>query len=42
MVIVDELTYAAGLDNLSSVSENPKYHFEHADISNTNALNANL
>jgi dTDP-glucose 4,6-dehydratase len=38
VVNVDALTYAACLDNLSSVSENSNYHFEHADIRNRNTL----
>ena len=38
VVNVDALTYAACLDNLSSVSDNPNYSFEHADIRNRNTL----
>lgn len=38
IVNVDALTYAACLENLSSVSDNPKYSFEHADIKNRNVL----
>ena len=38
VVNVDALTYAACLDNLSSVSKHPAYYFEHADIRDRNAL----
>ena len=38
IVNVDALTYAACLNNLSSVSDDPKYSFEHADIRNRSAL----
>lgn len=38
IVNVDALTYAACLDNVASVSDNPNYSFEHADIRNHNAL----
>ena len=38
IVNVDALTYAACLDNVSSVANNPNYTFEHADIRNRNAL----
>ena len=40
VVNVDALTYAACLENLSSVSDNPNYSFEHADIRNRNVLDA--
>ena len=38
VVNVDALTYAACLDNVSSVSKSPKYRFEHVDIRDRNAL----
>lgn len=38
IVNVDLLTYSACLDSLSSVSANPNYYFERADIRNRNAL----
>ena len=38
VVNVDALTYAACLENVASVSENPNYFFEHADIRDRNAL----
>ena len=34
----DALTYAACLDNVSSVADNPNYFFECADIRNQNNL----
>ena len=37
---LDALTYAACLENLTSLSGNPNYFFEHADIRNRNALDA--
>ena len=36
VVNLDKLTYAANLDSLSGVSDNPRYHFEHADICDGN------
>ena len=38
IVNVDALTYAACLNNLSSVSDNPNYSFEHADVKDANAI----
>ncbi len=38
IVNVDALTYAACLDNVICVSDNPNYSFEHADIRNRNEL----
>jgi dTDP-glucose 4,6-dehydratase len=38
VVNVDALTYAACLDNVSSVSKSSKYSFEHADIRDRNSL----
>lgn len=38
VVNIDALTYAACLENVASVSQNPNYYFEHADIRNRNAL----
>ena len=38
IVNVDTLTYAACLENVASVSDNPNYTFEHADIRNRNTL----
>jgi dTDP-glucose 4,6-dehydratase len=38
VVNVDALTYAACLDNLASVADNPKYHFEKADICDRTAM----
>ncbi|MDC3002504.1 dTDP-glucose 4,6-dehydratase [Paracoccaceae bacterium] len=38
IVNVDALTYAACLDNVASVADNPNYSFEHEDIRNRNAL----
>ncbi len=35
---VDKLTYAGNLESLLSVSENPRYHFEHIDICNETAI----
>lgn len=32
IVVYDKLTYAGNLDNLRSVSNDPRYHFIHADI----------
>ncbi len=39
VVNVDALTYAACLENLSSVADSPEYAFEHADIRDREALN---
>ena len=38
VINVDALTYAACLDNVASVADNPRYHFEHVDIRNRFAL----
>ena len=40
IVNVDALSYAACLENVSSVSESFRYSFEHADIRDRNALDA--
>ncbi len=32
IINLDALTYAGNLESLSSVADNPRYHFEHADI----------
>lgn len=38
VVNVDKLTYAGNLESLVSVSDNPRYFFEHVDICDANAL----
>lgn len=38
VVNIDALAYAACLENVACVSNNPNYFFEHADIRNRNAL----
>ena len=38
VVNVDKLTYAGSLDSLSSVSDDPRYRFEQADIGNAKAI----
>ena len=38
IVNVDALTYAACLENVASVSDNPNYFFEHSDIRDRNSL----
>ena len=38
IVNVDALTYSACLENVTSVSDNPNYSFEHADIRNYSAI----
>lgn len=38
VVNVDKLTYAGNLDSLQSVTENPRYHFVHADICDNKAM----
>lgn len=38
VVNLDALTYAACLDNVASVADNPLYMFEHADIRDADAL----
>lgn len=42
VVNVDKLTYAANLDTLEGVADNPAYHFEKADICDSAALRALL
>lgn len=32
VINLDKLTYAGNLDSLSSIENNPRYHFEHVDI----------
>ncbi|MGI3170922.1 dTDP-glucose 4,6-dehydratase [Pseudooceanicola sp. C21-150M6] len=39
VINLDALTYAACLDNLASVAQSPRYHFEHVDIRDKPALN---
>ena len=38
VVNLDALTYAGNLESLISVADNPRYHFEHADIRNIQQL----
>jgi dTDP-glucose 4,6-dehydratase len=38
VVNVDKLTYAGNLESLKSVSDNKRYHFEHVDICDRDAL----
>jgi dTDP-glucose 4,6-dehydratase len=38
VVNLDKLTYAACLASLDPIAENPRYHFEHADICDRSAL----
>lgn len=38
VVNVDKLTYAGNLESLESVSDDPRYHFEHVDICDRPAL----
>ena len=38
VVNLDALTYAACLDNVASVTDSPRYAFEHADIRDRAAL----
>lgn len=42
VINLDCLTYAACLDNVSSVADNPSYHFEKADIRNAIELDSIL
>jgi dTDP-glucose 4,6-dehydratase len=37
-VVVDKLTYAANLDSLAPVAEDPRFHFERADICDADAM----
>ena len=39
VVTVDALTYAGHRENLSSVADHPRHHFEHADIADAPAMN---
>ena len=39
VVNYDKLTYAGNLDNLTSVENNPQYHFEQGDITDLERLN---
>lgn len=38
VVVLDKLTYAGNLDNLAPVKDNPRYHFERADIADREAV----
>jgi len=38
IINVDKLTYAGNLESLSSISDNPRYYFEQADICDTQAM----
>ena len=38
VVNVDKLTYAGNLDSLQSITDNPRYHFVHADICDNKAM----
>ena len=38
VINVDALTYAGNLESLASVADNPRYHFEHADIRDKAAM----
>ncbi len=38
VINVDKLTYAGNLDSLTTVVDNPRYHFAQVDICNTSAL----
>jgi dTDP-glucose 4,6-dehydratase len=40
VVNVDKLTYAANVDSLATVSDDPRYHFAHVDICDAPALRA--
>ena len=39
IINLDALTYAGNLESLASVDNNPRYHFEHADICNPQDIN---
>ena len=39
LTVIDSLTYSGTLTNLEAVANDPRYHFEHADIRDTEALN---
>ena len=38
VVNVDALTYAGNLESLASIADNPRYHFEHANICDKTAM----
>ncbi|MBK4597465.1 GDP-mannose 4,6-dehydratase, partial [Enterobacter hormaechei] len=38
VINVDKLTYAGNLESLAEVSNSERYHFEHADICDSNAM----
>lgn len=38
VINVDKLTYAGNLENLKTVADNNRYHFEQVDICNSNAI----
>ncbi len=38
VINVDKLTYAGNLESLSAISENPRYHFEKADICDASTI----
>jgi dTDP-glucose 4,6-dehydratase len=38
IVVLDKLTYAGSLENLSDITEHPRFHFERVDISDRNAV----
>jgi dTDP-glucose 4,6-dehydratase len=38
IIVLDKLTYAGNLDNLLPVHDNPRYHFERADIADRDAV----
>lgn len=39
LTVLDSLTYSGTLTNLDSVADDPRFHFEQADIRDTDALN---
>ena len=39
LTVIDSLTYSGTLTNLEAIADDPRYHFEHADIRDTEALN---
>jgi dTDP-glucose 4,6-dehydratase len=39
LTVIDSLTYSGTLTNLEAVADDPRFHFEHADIRDTEALN---
>ena len=38
LVVYDKLTYAGNLDNLAPVAKDPRYHFQHGDICDTDTV----